>query len=66
MPSKSERYEKRFPGTGISDAQKEERMERIDFKQESAALRRTGRNRGIIVPRLPWHDDDDVKETGRV
>lgn len=47
-------YEKRYPDTGCSDAQKEERMERIIFKEERSSLRRTGRTRGIIVPRLPW------------
>lgn len=61
MGSKAERYEQQFPGTGISDAQKEERMERIDFKQESSALRRTGRNRGIIVPELPWKREHPEK-----
>ena len=47
-------YERRYPGTGCSDAQKTERMERLAFKEERQTLRRTGRNRGIIVPRLPW------------
>lgn len=54
MASPAERYERTYPGTGIPDAQKQERMERIDFKAERANLRRTGRNRGIVVGELPW------------
>lgn len=48
-----------YPNTGIPDAQKQERMERIDFKQERADKRRTGRNRGLIVPALPWHKETE-------
>ena len=59
MGSKADRYERAYPGTGLPEAQKEERQERIDFKSERSSLRRTGRNRGIVVPRLPWHTDDD-------
>lgn len=54
MSAKSEQYERRFPGTGVGEAQAEERQERAEFKEESRTLRRTGRNRGIIVPELPW------------
>lgn len=54
MSCLAERYERLYPETGCSEAQKEERMERLDFKEEARALRRTSRNRGIIVPRLPW------------
>lgn len=43
----ADRYEKQFPGTGIPESQKEERMQRIDFKAERAELRRTSRNRGV-------------------
>ncbi len=53
MSSLAEQYEKRYPGTGASEAQKEERMDRIRFKEERALLRRTGRTRGIVVPALP-------------
>ena len=48
------RYETAYPGTGIPDAQKQERAERILFKAERVSHRRTGRSRGIIVPDLPW------------
>lgn len=44
----AERYEKRYPGTGIPDAQKEERQQRIDFKAQRADHSRTGRNRGVL------------------
>lgn len=55
MASKAERYEHAFPGTGIPEAQKEERQERIDFKNERRSLSRTGRNRGIVISyELPW------------
>jgi len=54
MPSLAERYERLYPETGCSEAQKQERMERLDFKAESQSLRRTTRTRGIIVPALPW------------
>ena len=53
MPSLAEQYETKYPGTGCSEAQKQERMERELFKSERLTLRRTGRNRGIIVPWLP-------------
>ena len=47
------RYESLYPHTGIPDAQKQERMERILHKQEGSRGRRTGRVGGIVVPRLP-------------
>ena len=49
MATAAERYEKQYPGTGIPEAQKQERQERIDFKAEPAQGLRTGRNRGIII-----------------
>jgi len=51
---KARRYEKLYPDTGCPEAQKEERMERLDLKREKHELRRTTRNRGIVVPALPW------------
>ncbi|MCR4340778.1 MAG: hypothetical protein NUW01_12930 [Gemmatimonadaceae bacterium] len=50
-------YERRYPDTGISDAQKQERMERLAFKEEGESRRRTGRTRGIVVPALPWRKE---------
>lgn len=52
--AKARRFEQRYPGTGCPEAQKEERIERLEFKEERQALRRTGRNRGIVVPDLPY------------
>lgn len=49
----AERYERMYPETGIPDAQKQERMERILFKQEAREGRRTARTRGVVVPALP-------------
>lgn len=57
MSTLAERYEKQYPDTGCSEAQKEERMQRLDFKAEARALRRTTRTRGIVVPELPWLRD---------
>lgn len=57
MSSLAEQYEKMYPNTGCSEAQKQERMERLNFKEEARTLRRTGRNRGIVVPRLPWVEE---------
>lgn len=54
MSGLADRYEARVPATGIGEAQKQERQERHEFRQERRALRRTGRNRGIVVPELPW------------
>lgn len=54
---KAQRFEARYPGTGCPEAQKEERMDRLDFKEEVRAGRRTTRNRGIVVPALPWQRD---------
>lgn len=50
----ADEYERRFPGTGVGEAQAAERMERINFKEDGRTHRRTGRTRGIIVPALPW------------
>lgn len=50
----ADRYEQRYPETGCSEGQKEERMQRMDFKDEVRSLRRTSRTRGIVVPELPW------------
>lgn len=60
MPSLADRYEARYPGATSDEAQKEERMQRLDFTEEAQALRRTNRNRGIVVPALP------VDEQGRL
>lgn len=59
MSKLADQYEKRYPGTGASEAQKEERMERMLFKEEKRSLQRTSRNRGLVVPRVPWHEDED-------
>lgn len=58
MTEKAERYEKKFPGTGIPEAQKHERMDRIDFKQRKAEGLISGRNsRFMTVPDMPWLHD---------
>lgn len=52
-------YDARVPGVNIPEAQKAERQERVEFREERRTLRRTGRTRGIIVPRLPWLEDKE-------
>lgn len=59
---KASAYEHRFPGTGIGEAQKEERMERLTFKEERQALRRTSRNRGIVVPDCAYFRNRETRE----
>ena len=51
---KAQQYEQRYPETGCSEAQKEERMDRLTFREEREAGISTTRNRGIVVPELPW------------
>lgn len=54
MSKLADEYERKYPGAVKDPAQREERMERELFKQERRDHGRTGRNRGIIVPALPW------------
>lgn len=56
---KAEKYERLYPGATSDDSQKVERMERMDFKDEVYSLRRTNRNRGIVVPAVPWIGGDE-------
>lgn len=53
---KAQRYERLYPGTGCPEAQKEERMDRIDFKGEVRSGHRTMRNRGVTFAGIdnPW------------
>jgi hypothetical protein len=49
------RYEQLYPGTGLPESQKEERMQREDFKHERVTDTRTGRNRGVVFSMdNPW------------
>jgi hypothetical protein len=50
MPSKADKYEALYPQTGCSEAQKEERYDRLTFKAERQTGRRTVRNRGVVIP----------------
>lgn len=60
MASLADQYERRFPGAVTDEAQKQERMERLLHREERQSLRRTMRNRGVVVPSLP------VDEHGRL
>ncbi len=62
MNKKAEAYEKKYPGTGITEAQKIERQDRIEFKERKAGTGRTSGSRFVSVPELPWlkkKDDDN-------
>ena len=48
----AQRYERLYPGALSDDAQKAERMERIDLKQRRAEGRV---RRFVVVPEMPWH-----------
>jgi hypothetical protein len=51
----AQRYERLYPGALSDDAQKAERMERIDLKER----RKEGRaSRFVVVPAMPWHRKD--------
>jgi hypothetical protein len=47
-------YERRYPDTGVGAAQAQERQERLAFREERESLRRTSRNRGIVIPADAW------------
>ena len=50
MSKLADQYEKLYPGTGVSEAHAEERMERILFKNERDSLQRTARTNTFVVP----------------
>jgi len=67
MTKKSDAYEKKYPGTGISEAQKHERMERLEFKERKAGTGRTSGSRFVSVPDMPWlHDKKENEKNDEV
>lgn len=50
--TKAQRYERMYPGALTDDAQKAERMERIDLKERKKSGGRG--TRLFLVPELPW------------
>jgi len=54
--ARAEQYEKLYPGASSDESQRAERMERLAFKEERQTLRRTARQRGVVVPALPWKE----------
>jgi hypothetical protein len=48
----AQRYERLYPGALTDDAQKAERMERIDLKERRKESRGS---RYVVVPEMPWH-----------
>lgn len=64
MSEKADRYERKFPNTGISEAQKEARQDKIEYKERKVGTGRTSGSRFISVPDLPWlHKEKDDAET---
>lgn len=57
--SKAARYERRFPGTGVSDAQAAERMERLDLKEKVTNEGGRKASRFFSVPELPWKREEN-------
>lgn len=58
MSKATERYDALYPEVGIGDAQKQERGERLAFKEDRALHRRTTRTKGVVVPSLPWKKEE--------
>jgi hypothetical protein len=54
----AQRYERAYPGTGIPEAQKQERQERMDLKEAKKSHHATARTRLFTFPNIPWHDDE--------
>lgn len=54
MDARAEAYERRYPETGVSEAQAIEREERLRFKERRASGHVTGRTRAFVMPELPW------------
>lgn len=54
-------YDKRYPGVEIPAAQKEERMQRLIFKEERLSLHRSTRNRGVVFTRLPLDENGRLR-----
>ncbi len=54
-------YERRFPATGIPEAQKQERMERLLHREERQTLHRTNSTRGIVIPALPLDENGRLR-----
>jgi len=48
----AQRYERLYPGALTDDAQKAERMERLDLKERRKESRAS---RFVVVPEMPWH-----------
>lgn len=55
--ARASEYERLYPGATPDESQRAERMERITHRQERDAHRRTGRQRGVVIPALPWKED---------
>lgn len=55
--ARAQEYERLYPGAVADEGQRAERMERLTFKEEREAHRRTGRHRGVLVPALPWKEN---------
>lgn len=55
--ARAKEYERLYPGAIADESQRAERGERLAFQEERQTLRRTTRQRGVVVPSLPWKED---------
>lgn len=59
--ARAAQYERLYPGAASDEGQRAERMDRLAFKEERQSHRRTGRQRGVLIPALPWRDEEDER-----
>lgn len=57
--ARAKEYERLYPGACADESQRAERWDRMTFREERQDHRRTGRSRGVVIPRLPWVEEDD-------
>ena len=57
---KIDEYEEIYPEVGISDAQKQERMERIELKRKQAG---GAAGKYFVIPEMPWKETDDEPDS---
>lgn len=56
MDPRAAEYERRHPGTGVSEAQAIERFERIKHREDRASHHVTTA-RVFTMPAMPWHKE---------
>lgn len=59
--ARAAKYERLYPGAAADEGQRAERWDRLAFKEERKTGRRTGRNRGVVIPDLPYRKQEDER-----